>query len=260
MGIETVSSNIVVTGEATTNAPVKTGMPRLIEVPLALLALLAFSPLISLAALAILITSRGSILFRQSRVGQGNRLFTLYKLRTMRAGSAGMQLTARGDARVTRVGKLLRKTKLDEAPELWNVLRGDMALVGPRPEVPHYVDPKNLKWRIVLQARPGITDPVTLRLRNEEALLADVSGDRESFYREILQPFKLEGYVLYLQGRSCLMDLRVLWETALAVIFPATTRSPTAEELKASATDRGVVESLRDSKATAQKILANSSL
>jgi lipopolysaccharide/colanic/teichoic acid biosynthesis glycosyltransferase len=130
------------------------------------------------------------------------------------------------------VGKFLRKTKLDELPELWNILKGDMSLIGPRPEVPRYVDLDDPMWRLVLEARPGITDPMTLRLRNEEALLVEVVGDRERFYLETLQPFKLEGYLDYLQRRSWRSDLKVLWQTIVAVVFPNKTSLPTLEEVQ----------------------------
>src|SRR5262249_48435445 len=132
------------------------------------------------------------------------------------------------------VGKILRKTKLDELPELWNVLRGDMSLIGPRPEVPRYVDLEDPVWRLVLEARPGITDPMTLRLRNEEALLVEVEGDHELFYLETLLPFKLDGYLNYLQARSWRSDLKVLWQTIVGVVFPNKTHPPTLEEIQSS--------------------------
>ena len=133
--------------------------------------------------------------------------------------------------KVARVGRLLRKSKLDELPELWNVARGDISLVGPRPEVPRYVDLENPLWRRVLEARPGITDPVTLRLRNEEELLAGCKGDPEQFYLNTLQPYKLQGYVAYLRQRSWRTDVRVLLETLLAVIFPGKVPPPEMDEI-----------------------------
>ena len=148
------------------------GIPRPVEAVAALAGLIIAAPVLALAALGIAFTSRGRIIFRQSRVGQDGRIFVLYKFRTMRIGQVGIQVTAGDDSRVTYVGRLLRKTKMDELPELWNVLKGDMSLVGPRPEVPRYVDLNNSKWQRVLKVRPGITDPLTLRLRNEEELLA----------------------------------------------------------------------------------------
>ncbi len=209
------------------------GIPRPVEAMAALAGLIIAAPVLALAALGIAFTSRGRIIFRQSRVGQGGRIFILYKFRTMRMGQVGPQVTAGDDSRITYVGRMLRKTKMDELPELWNVLKGDMSLVGPRPEVPRYVDLTNSKWQRVLKVRPGITDPLTLRLRNEEELLAKVKGDRERFYLGTLQPFKLRGYLEYLQRRSWQNDMRILWSTCLAVIFPNSASDPPMNEILA---------------------------
>lgn len=218
--------------EATTQQ-IKAGIPRPVEAVVAALALVAAAPLVALSALAVGVTSGRPVFFRQRRVGRRGHAFTLYKLRTMRDSAGGAQVTAAGDARVTRVGKFLRKAKLDELPGLWNVVRGEMSLVGPRPEVPRYVDAESPAWRLVLEARPGLTDPVTLRLRNEEALLAEVRGDRERFYTESLQPFKLAGYAEYLRGRSWRADVKILWATARAVVSPRKAPPPTLEEVLA---------------------------
>jgi lipopolysaccharide/colanic/teichoic acid biosynthesis glycosyltransferase len=224
--------------EPVTGSALESGIPHWGEAVAALAALILLSPLLCAAALAVALSSRGPVLFRQRRMGRGGREFLLYKLRTMRVGSgvAGPQVTARDDERVTRVGKFLRRTKLDELPELWNVFKGDMSLIGPRPEVPRYVDLDNPQWRLVLEARPGLTDPVTLRLRNEELLLACVEGDREKFYLETLQPFKLRGYVEYLRARNWRTDVKVLWQTCRAVVLHSCTDAPTIGELKASLT------------------------
>lgn len=209
------------------HSSVKPGIPRVVEVSLALFGLILFAPILFLSAIAIVLTSRGPAFFRQERVGRGGRKFIIYKLRTMRGKDKGApQITARGDSRVTPIGRILRKTKLDELPELWNVGKGDMSLVGPRPEVPQYVDLNSPGWRLVLSARPGITDPVTMRLRNEEELLAQVQGDHEKFYREILQPFKLKGYQEFLCQRNCWEDVKVLWHTGIAILIPHKTPSP----------------------------------
>jgi lipopolysaccharide/colanic/teichoic acid biosynthesis glycosyltransferase len=125
---------------------------------LALGGLVVGSPLLFLAAVFIMGTSDGPVLFRQGRVGKYGKVFELLKFRSMRMDNGGAQVTAKGDARVTRVGRLLRKGKLDELPELWNVARGDISLVGPRPEVPRYVDLNNPLWQRVLEARSGIRD------------------------------------------------------------------------------------------------------
>lgn len=210
---------------------IKNGLPRQIEAAIALVGLVIVTPLIALAAIAIAVTSRGPVIFRQKRMGRKGRPFTMYKLRTMRMMNSGPQVTAGDDVRVTTAGKILRKTKLDELPELWNVLKGDMSLIGPRPEVPRYVALDDPMWRLVLEARPGITDPMTLQLRNEEALLIEVKGDRERFYLEALLPFKVQGYLNYLQARSWRSDVKVLWRTIVAVAFPNKTPLPTLEEI-----------------------------
>src|SRR5262245_21908978 len=207
------------------------GMPRLVEVFLAVVGLILVSPLIVIAGIAVALTSRGPAIFRQPRVGRGGRMFTLFKLRSMRPGNDGPEVTGSQDERITFVGRILRKTKIDELPELWNVVRGDMALVGPRPEVLRYVDLSSAKWQVILQARPGITDPVTMRLRNEEELLGTVGENPERFYLDVLQPLKLDGYVDYLQERSWRFDLEVLWWTVLAVILPSIQPTPTLSDL-----------------------------
>jgi lipopolysaccharide/colanic/teichoic acid biosynthesis glycosyltransferase len=175
--------------------------------------------------------SRGTILFRQQRIGRGGRIFTLYKFRTMKTASKGLPFTAENDARITRIGKFLRKTKLDELPQLFNVLRGEMSFVGPRPEVAELIDFNCPKWRKILGVRPGITDPVTLHFRNEGALLADVE-DKQAFYREVLQPYKLNGYLQYLQQKSLKNDLKIIAQTLKAVLFPRTAPTVSLEELK----------------------------
>ena len=196
------------------------GLPRAAEAVLALAGLAVAAPLLLLAGAAVAVTSPGPVLFRQQRVGRDGRPFTLLKLRTMRAAPAAVPLTVAGDARVTPVGRWLRRFKLDELPQLWNVARGDMSLVGPRPEVPRYVDLADPLWREVLAARPGLTDPVTLRLRDEEALLVDIAdvADMEVYYRERLLPWKLRGYRDYLCRRTWVSDLGVLGATALSVL------------------------------------------
>lgn len=201
------------------------GLPPWFERSVSCVTLVALSPLMLLCALAVRLSSPGPVLFRQERVGEGGRPFQLVKFRSMRTGSEGAQVTARGDTRVTRVGEFLRKTKLDELPELWNVVRGDLSLVGPRPEVPKYVDLESPRWRAVLSVRPGITDPMTIMLRHEEEILAAVEGDPETYYREILLPEKLRGYIEYLRRRSAWSDLGVLFSTVFAIAHLTPSRS-----------------------------------
>lgn len=206
----------VLAGEQSTT--VNRGIPRWADALFAFVGLALTAPILALCAASIAITSGLPVFFRQSRVGRGGRMFRIVKLRTMKQSGGGPQITRKDDLRITPVGKLLRRTKLDELPTLWNVLRGDMALVGPRPEVPRYVKLNDPLWQTILKVRPGITDPVTIWLRNEEELLAQVVGDSESYYVEELQPQKLLGYVKYLQRRSIGSDIQVLWRT-VAEIF-----------------------------------------
>jgi lipopolysaccharide/colanic/teichoic acid biosynthesis glycosyltransferase len=144
----------------------------------------------------------------------------------MFAAPGGPQFTAGDDRRITRVGRILRSAKVDELPALWNVVRGDMALVGPRPEVPRYVDLNDVRWRRALAARPGLTDPVTVRLRNEQAILGAVDGDREAFYSTVLVPYKLQGYAEFLASRTWKTDLGVLCHTAVAIFAPNSLSAP----------------------------------
>jgi lipopolysaccharide/colanic/teichoic acid biosynthesis glycosyltransferase len=223
------------------------GIPRFVETGLAGLGIVLCAPVLAGIALVVRISSTGPVLFRQRRVGLGGREFTLLKFRTMRVNQDAAGATASGDPRITPVGRWLRHFKLDELPELWNVLRGDMSLVGPRPELPGYVDLSDPGWRAVLRTRPGITDPVTLRLRNEEQLMAKAPGRPEVFYREVLQPYKLAGYLEYQQRRSFPADIMVIVRTIGAVLVPGAMPPPSIETIlaanraSAGAPDAGVV-------------------
>lgn len=159
----------------------------------------------------------GPVLFTQERVGQGGMPFRIHKFRTMRPDSPGLQVTSDGDPRVTRIGAFLRKTKLDELPQLWDVLVGRMSLVGPRPEVPKYVGlwPEQLR-DLILSVRPGITDPASVRWRNESEELAQ-AADPEAHYVEVLLPQKAAMYAEYVRTRSFWGDVVVLLKTAAAV-------------------------------------------
>lgn len=188
---------------------------------LAIGGLLVLSPLMLVCALLIRLNSPGKIFFRQKRVGQFGKVFTLYKFRTMYESSRGLPITADNDWRITPFGRILRKTKLDELPELYNILRGEMAFVGPRPEVVELVDLTNPLWRQVLSVRPGITDPVTLEFRNEELLLANVE-DKSAFYKEVIQPYKINGYLRYLKTKCLKRDLQIIAKTFKVILLPKT--------------------------------------
>ena len=196
-------------------------MTRALDVTVALLSLLLLSPVLILVAVAVKLSSPGSVLFGQERVGRGQVSFRLLKFRSMSSGPAGAGdlVTGRDDPRVTPLGRFLRRTKLDEVPQLWNVLRGEMSLVGPRPEVPRYVAYFTDAQRAVFSARPGLTDPATLQFRDEEDLLARVPPEeRERYYLDHVLPAKLDINLKYLKRRSFWSDLGVLGRTLLALL------------------------------------------
>jgi lipopolysaccharide/colanic/teichoic acid biosynthesis glycosyltransferase len=183
---------------------------RVCDVLCAAAGLLLLSPVFALVALLILLCDGRPVLFSQMRVGQYGVQFRIWKFRSMQAGACGSSVTAAGDGRITGIGARLRKFKLDELPQLFNVLRGDMSLVGPRPEAPEYVDRRSPTWQAVLQIRPGITDLATLIYRDEESLL-EASGDADRFYREGVLPAKLWLNLAYMRTRSLSKDLRLIW-------------------------------------------------
>lgn len=196
---------------------------RGLDVALALPALLLLAPILLLLAAAVLLTSGRPVLFVQERIGMDGRPFNLRKLRTMRKdGAKGLLLTGAGDARVTRLGRFLRASKLDELPQLANVLRGDMSLVGPRPEVPRYVARYTPEQRRVLETRPGLTDPASVLYRDEEAILGSVPEEsRERYYLETVLPKKLGMNLEYIDRASVGYDLRLVLETVRVVLWPA---------------------------------------
>lgn len=191
---------------------------RCFDVAVAAVGLAVGAPVLTVIAITIAITSPGPVIFRQLRVGRYGQCFPIHKFRTMRVGTIGPLVTATGDARVTPVGAFLRRTKLDELPQLFDVVAGQMSLVGPRPEVPHYVDcwPSDARAEI-LSVRPGITDPVSLRLRRESDEL-EKAADPGVHYVEVLLPIKVAGYVDYVQNRSFVGDLQILMTTILALL------------------------------------------
>ena len=188
---------------------------RLFDLLVSLLALLLLSPLLLLIALAVRLDSPGPVLFRQQRVGRHGAQFRIHKFRTMRVDAevVGPQITSAHDLRITRVGHWLRGRRFDELPQLIDVLLGDMSLVGPRPEVPHYVAhyPQALKGR-VLAVRPGITDPAALAFLDEAALLAG-AADPEAMYLRTVMPRKLAVQADYADRATLWSDLGVMVRT-----------------------------------------------
>lgn len=202
--------------------PLRTGgntIRRLIDVIFSLAALVTLAPLFAIIALCILTEDGRPILFLQERIGRGGRPFRIFKFRSMANKKKGTLITVAGDRRVTGVGSVLRKLKLDETAQFFNVLRGDMSLCGPRPEIPYYVDLHDPLWRLVLRERPGITDPASLVYRHEEEVLA-AAADPEKCYRETVLPEKLQISLRYLQSRSLWTDLKLICMTARSSFGP----------------------------------------
>lgn len=154
----------------------------------------------------------GSAIFAQQRVGKDGKLFTMYKFRSMTMGHAGSSVSVAGESRITPLGAKLRRYKLDELPELWNVLIGDMSFVGPRPDVPGYADLLKGENRLILKLRPGITGPASLKYKNEEELLAQVD-DPQTYNDEVIYPDKVRINLGYYYHHSLLGDLKLILET-----------------------------------------------
>ncbi len=186
---------------------------RIMDVTGAAAGLAVLTPLFLVLSVLIRLDSPGPVLHRSTRIGLGGRPFTLYKFRSMVAGAAlcGPAITADRDARVTRLGRLLRRTKLDELPQLVNVLVGDMSLVGPRPEDPRYVALYTSTQRAILRTRPGITSPASLKYRREEQLLT--GQDWEDLYVRGILPAKLSIDLDYLHRRTVWSDIGVILNT-----------------------------------------------
>ena len=182
--------------------------------------LLVLSPLFLVLAVVIKVDSPGAVFFRQERVGRHGRTFRIHKFRTMVADAEhrGLQITVGADARVTRVGAVLRRYKLDELPQLIDVMLGNMSLVGPRPEVPHYVAcyPDDIR-EIVLSVRPGITDWASLEYKDESRILGLADNPDQAYVEDVL-PAKLRYYLDYVANRTFLGDLRIIFATLVAIV------------------------------------------
>jgi lipopolysaccharide/colanic/teichoic acid biosynthesis glycosyltransferase len=189
------------------------------DVMVATIALVIVAPLLALAALMVKLSSSGPVFYRGTRVGLDGKLFPMLKFRTMvvDAESLGGSATAADDPRITRFGKFLRRYKLDELPQFFNVLLGDMSLVGPRPEVQKYVDLYSPEEKAILTVRPGITDWASIWNSNEAAVL-EGSRDPERTYEELIRPTKLALQILYVRDHSFFVDLKILFHTAVKLI------------------------------------------
>lgn len=179
------------------------------------LGLIIASPIILITAVLIMIKMPGGpVLFRQKRVGKNGKVFTMVKFRTMTVDHGGSSVSVAGESRITPLGKVLRKYKIDELPELWNILICDMSFVGPRPDVPGYADKLKGADREILQLRPGITGPASLKYRNEEELLAKVD-DPQKYNDTVIYPDKVRINLYYLHNYSFWMDIKMIFATVL---------------------------------------------
>lgn len=194
-------------------------MKRLFDIILSSLGLLLLSPLFAIVAIWIKLDSYGPIFYRQVRVGRYNQDFRIYKFRSMRVGSdKGSLVTIGGrDPRITTSGYFIRKFKIDELPQLINVLIGDMSLVGPRPEVRHYVNYWTPEQMHVLDVRPGITDPASIKFRNENELL-EKAENPEKYYIEVIMQEKIRLYLEYVNQHNLFYDLKIIFQTFWAII------------------------------------------
>jgi lipopolysaccharide/colanic/teichoic acid biosynthesis glycosyltransferase len=193
-------------------------MKRAFDICLALAALALVAPLLGLVALLIKCDSKGAVFFKQERMGKGFRPFLIYKFRTMKesSNSNSRLVTVDRDPRITRVGWFLRMTKIDEIPQLINVLKGEMSFVGPRPEVRQYVEFFHREYEEILSVRPGITDLASLKYRDEAAFLARAADPEEEYLTHVL-PDKIKLAKEYLQHSSFFFDLSLIFKTLLKV-------------------------------------------
>ncbi len=192
-------------------------LARVMDFSLASILILLFSPLFLIISLLIYIEDGSPILFSQERLGQGGKTFRILKFRTMKKNTAGPLITAANDTRVTRVGKVLRRWRLDELPQLINVLKGEMSLVGPRPEVPEFAWAYKGPYQEVLSVKPGITGPTQLAFKNEEEMLAH-ARNVEEFYSNRILPQKLQMDLQYVYRKSVWYDLKILLHTLAALV------------------------------------------
>jgi lipopolysaccharide/colanic/teichoic acid biosynthesis glycosyltransferase len=208
-------------------------MKRTFDLLFALAGLCVTSPLLAAIVVAIKLGDRGPVIFSQTRVGQHGRPFRMHKFRTMvtNAERIGIPLTVGSDPRITRVGHWLRRTKLDELPQLWNVVKGEMSLVGPRPEVPRYVAWYTPEQRRVLDALPGITDPASL-VFFEESQILDASADPETIYRKTVMPEKLRANLEYMTSRSVFSDFAVIAKTIWRIVSSIAMRKACIESCR----------------------------
>lgn len=195
-------------------------MKRFFDRTVAITGLVFLTPILAVVAILVCLSSSGPVIFRQERVGRNGKPFILFKFRSMSVSEAAEKghFNVGDFERVTPVGRFLRKTKLDELPQLWNVLKGDMSVVGPRPEVRKWVEAYPERWARVLTVQPGITDPASIYFRNEEQLLS-AQKDPEEYYRSVVLPKKLDMYEEYVKTHSFMGDVWIVLRTMGAVVL-----------------------------------------
>lgn len=193
-------------------------LKRLFDIVASFCGIVILFPLIVIVSILIKLTSKGPVLFKQVRVTKNGRLFKIYKFRTMRENSEGnKQITVGNDSRITGVGHILRKTKLDELPQLFNVLKGEMSLVGPRPEVPKYVELYTEEQREILKVSAGITDYASIYFSNESELLGEAENSEE-FYIKKIMPYKIELNKKYIKEIGIVTDIKLIILTILKIL------------------------------------------
>ena len=190
---------------------------RAFDILCSFLGLTVLSPVLLVVSVLVAVTSPGGVFFRQERIGKDGRPFRIFKFRSMRKDNAGLKITTGNDSRITPVGRFLRKSKIDELPQLINVLVGDMSFVGPRPEVADYVNLYTLYQRQVLLVRPGITGLASIRFRNENDLLT-ASDDPNRTYVEQIMPRKIDLDLEYIPHASVFYDIKLIFQTFAVVI------------------------------------------
>ena len=192
-------------------------LKRCFDLFFSILGVLILLPLIIVVSILIKLTSKGAVLFKQARVTKDGKLFKIYKFRTMRENSEGnKQITVGNDSRITSIGHILRKTKLDELPQLFNVIKGEMSLVGPRPEVPRYVELYTEEQRKILSVPAGITDYASIYFSNESELLGKAE-DPEKYYIEKIMPHKIGLNMKYINNMGILTDIKIIMLTILKI-------------------------------------------
>ena len=194
-------------------------MKRLFDIISSLFGLIFFAPLMLVVVIIIKLTSKGPVVYKQVRTGLHKKAFYVYKFRTMvnQADKMGTSVTTGADPRITPIGRILRKTKFDELPQLFNVLRGDMSFVGPRPDVPEITSEYTPQMQRIFSVRPGITSVATLHFRDEEDMLAKVS-DPDKFYEEVVVPLKVELTMEHARKNSFWFDMKILLQTVWVLL------------------------------------------